>query len=95
MPPWRCPSPNPRRWPPNHAVRACPAHNSVDACGRLNTTKSSGSALPTILRTSPASRRLDRRSSDHADAAQSSDVSDRVVSVCPDGNATTITAEGG
>ena len=31
MPPWRCPSPG--RWPPNHALRTCPAH--TDACGQL------------------------------------------------------------
>ena len=35
MPPWRCPSANPRRWPPNHALRSCPAPTSADACGRL------------------------------------------------------------
>ena len=33
MPPWRCLSPNPRRPPPNHALRTCPAH--TDACGQL------------------------------------------------------------
>ena len=29
------PVPEPRRWPPNHALRACPAHTSADARGRL------------------------------------------------------------
>jgi hypothetical protein len=35
MPPWRCPPTNPRRWPPDHALRSCPAHTFADACGQL------------------------------------------------------------
>jgi hypothetical protein len=35
MPPWPCLTPRPRRWPPNHALRTCPAHTAADACGQL------------------------------------------------------------
>jgi hypothetical protein len=61
-----------------------------------NTKRSRGSARsPIPTSTSPTYHEHGRRSSAHADAAQSSDVSERAVSVCAGGNATSITAEGG